>query len=74
MMVFIEKHLVFLSMPKMASTAFIAALTPYTSMMIKEPRFCHNLKPISDQHQHDMLRTSIRAFKRSLAELSIGTR
>ena len=63
MMVFIEKHLVFLSKPKTASTAFIAALTPYMSMMIKEPRFCHNLKPISDQHQHDIFEALLERSK-----------
>lgn len=60
MLVFIEKNLVFLSMPKTASTAFIAALTPYASMIIKSPpgvkhmnlrRFDNRLRPLIEKNQ-----------------------
>lgn len=66
MMVFIEKNLVFLSMPKTASTAFIAALTPYASMMIKSPpgvkhmnlrRFDNRLRPVLEKSQKEPLET-----------------
>ena len=58
MLVFTEKNLVFLSMPKTASTAFIAALTPYASMIIKSPpglkhmglrRFNNRIRPLIEK-------------------------
>ena len=63
MLVFIEKNLVFLSMPK---TAFIAALTPYASMMIKSPsgikhmslrRFDNRIRPLLEKSQKEPLET-----------------
>lgn len=66
MLVFIEKNLVFLSMPKTASTAFIAALTPFASMIIKSPpgvkhmglrRFDKRIRPLIEKQQQTQLET-----------------
>ena len=66
MLVFIEKNLVFLSMPKTASTAFIAALTPYASMIIKSPpgvkhmnlrRFDNRIRPLIEKNQSAPIET-----------------
>jgi len=66
MLVFIEKNLVFLSMPKTASTAYIAALAPHASMLIKSPpglkhmgigRFNNRIRPLLEKHREIQLET-----------------
>ena len=66
MLVFTEKNLVFLSMPKTASTAFIAALTHYASMIIKSPpglkhmglrRFNNRIRPLIEKNQSASVET-----------------
>lgn len=66
MMVFFEQNLVFLSMPKTASTAYIEALAPHASMLIRYPSrlkhithrwFDNRLRPMLEKQQQKRLDT-----------------